>query len=127
MSLPKVYIAGAITTDPNYLLKFERCQKMIECFGVDVVNPCKLNHRKDATFQEHLRVDIAAMLLCDSVYFMKDWRQSRGATMEMKMCLEFNINYLIEGFDNLSRVFYRDKISNLAVTSDGQIIEFQKL
>ena len=100
---------------------------MIERFGVEVINPCKLNHSPDATYEQIMRTDISALLLCDSVYFMQDWRLSKSAMQEMKMCLEFRIPFIIEGIDNVSGVMKRPNISNWAVAKNGDLVENIKI
>ena len=99
----KIFISGKITGDPNYVLKFESAcitvchPDFFDRYGVDAaqrlgrfgfkpVDPC------DFTFLGHpmaecswsicMMVCLWHLTWCSYVYFLNDWKDSRGANME---------------------------------------------
>jgi hypothetical protein len=122
-----IYLSGAITSDPHYLLKFQRAEDMFARFGMNVINPCKLEHREGATQDEYLRKDISEMVLCDAVYVMRDWVNSLGAQTEIKVANILNIKVLFAGTADFNVwMFCRftpKKMSKWVVAPDGAILE----
>jgi hypothetical protein len=122
---PKIYLCGAISSDPNYLIKFQRADDMFARFGMEVVNPCKLPHKPNATHNEYIRKDISEMVLCDAIYVMRDWIHSKGAQIEIKVAGLLDIRILKEGSaDFKAWLFNRfgvNILSNYEVTCDGTI------
>ncbi len=83
MKKKRVYIAGAISNDPNYKEKFDRAQAELEEHGYTVINPAKTPlDPEQFTNSEYLEVCRVYVKLCDAVYFLNDWQTSLGATLE---------------------------------------------
>ena len=75
----KVYIAGPITTDPKYREKFMNAEvKMKQC-GYKVVNPAK---NKCESYEEYIDTGLRQLMECDTIYLLKGWETSRGASLE---------------------------------------------
>jgi hypothetical protein len=117
---PKVFISGAIASDPDYLAKFERYEIMLRQFGLDVVNPCKLPHPPESTTDDYHRLDVSELAKCDAMYLMDDWRGSAGCEIEIKVAKLLNIQII--SFGMLTK-FIEKKMSNLEIASDGTILE----
>lgn len=82
-----MYISGKISglTDLNKP-KFETAENFLRFrFGTDsyVINPHKINHSENSTYSSYMRKDIAAMLKCEWVIVLDDWKNSRGAIVEV--------------------------------------------
>lgn len=78
-----IYISGAISSDPDYFIKFHKAHIHLENKGHDVINPAyiatalpKMGH------EQYLHIDKALIDICDAVYFLKDWGSSEGARKE---------------------------------------------
>jgi len=78
----KSYLAGAITSDPDYIKKFERFETYL---NGDVKNPIR--------FKPFLGIEnwTAYMITClwvlsktKAVYFIPDWKTSKGARIEFR-------------------------------------------
>lgn len=83
----KVYLAGKITGDENYKEKFEEVErKLIEdhpaLAKAEIFNPAKMVLPDFATHEEIMTVCFMFLRKCDVVYFLPDWKESRGACME---------------------------------------------
>lgn len=80
----RVYISGPITGIPDYLENFEKVEKELTKAGYSVINPAKLNANMPdgIEYEEFLEIDLKYMDLCDSVYMMNGWQNSKGANRE---------------------------------------------
>lgn len=76
-----IYIAGPISTDPNYKEKFARAEKLLAGQGHSVINPAFLpTDLGDCTRYMHLCFPMIDV--CDAVYMLPGWEQSYGACRE---------------------------------------------
>jgi len=79
----KFYIAGRVSGIPRIDAEsnFKRGEMVLLSNGMDYVNPLKLV-KEDAHSLEAMRVLIPAMLECDGVLLLNDWKFSEGARIE---------------------------------------------
>lgn len=77
----KVYIAGKITNNPNYKNEFEEAEKALKLQGYEVMTP----HHMNTGFKqsEYWHVCKAMIDVCDTVYFLPTWEDSKGSCFEM--------------------------------------------
>lgn len=84
----KLYIAGRIAKEPDYRQKFATASDEIADMGHWPINPCSLHddctHQK---WEEWMVCDLHAMLDCDGVYALRDWKNSPGATVEIELAI----------------------------------------
>lgn len=94
----KVYISGKISgmlyTDAYE--KFEAAEKKLIELGYSVVNPMKIEHDHDKTWEAYMKNDIKAMCDCDTIYMLDNWRESKGANIELKLAIELGLNVFQE-------------------------------
>lgn len=77
------YVSGRITgldmrdvsTAFEYACGFLRSEGLRPLTPLDIVP-------KGLTWKEYMQIDLRALRLCDSIYMMKGWRNSRGARIE---------------------------------------------
>ena len=85
-TLKKVYISGPITGTKDYLEKFEDIETALVLVhqGVEVINPAKVNANlpESTTWEEYMRMSLCLLSMCDGIYMMEGWQQSRGANLE---------------------------------------------
>lgn len=75
----KVYISGAISNNPDYKKQF--VSKYEELWDKYIVlSPLMIN--AELSWKEHMKIDLAMVSVCDTVYMMKGWEKSRGAKIE---------------------------------------------
>lgn len=85
----RVYISGPMTGLPSLNFPaFHKAAASLRASGHSVVNPAELNANPNATRAECMRVDIGALLLCDSIAFLPGWENSRGARIERLVAQE---------------------------------------
>ncbi len=94
--MKKCYIAGKIGDLPEaeYKANFERAKKEVIKLGLEPVSPVDLPHNHKRTWADYMKEDLKAMLGCDSVYAMFNWRSSPGATIEIKMALSVGLDII---------------------------------
>lgn len=99
----KCYIAGRVTGDPNYRAKFKSAEATVKewwffdrhgvkiaqrsgRFGFQAVNPAEFTlFGRDLThYSWHvaMAVCLCRLLSCSYVFMLKDWKDSKGATVE---------------------------------------------
>lgn len=90
---PKIYMSGPISDIPleTACKEFEKAENILLRMGFDVVNPMKLPHDHDKSWQSYMRDCIAALLPCDAIFLLKDWYESRGAVLEEHIATELSI------------------------------------
>lgn len=87
----KVYIAGAITSDPEYKKKFKSAEKDLRLRGHDVVSPI---YHSGPTYKDYLIQGLAALSGCDAIYLLSDYAASPGAQLELRFATLVGIKVL---------------------------------
>ena len=87
----KVYIAGKITGESPIAcgLKFGHAASALKIEGHTVLNPY-LTFKPLAfnfTHEDIMHICFAAIDVCDAVYMLRDWPESKGAKMEHEYAL----------------------------------------
>ena len=92
--MEKIYISGKITGLKNYAELFESAEQILTEQGFEVINPVKIkaHERHDQSWESFMRVDLFALLNCDSVFMLKNWRDSKGAKLELHIAKKMNMN-----------------------------------
>ena len=85
----KIYIGGKITGLDNPGEKFNKKQKELENMGHIVVNPIVLDVLLGEGFshEDFMKVCYTLIDLCDCVYLLDNWTDSKGATLERSYAL----------------------------------------
>jgi len=82
MAIKKIYISGAITSDPAYRQKFATVEKRLTHQGHIVLNPARLPD--GLKFEEYMYLDLAMITICDAIYMLPCWKDSPGARREKR-------------------------------------------
>lgn len=83
----KVYLAGAISTDPNYREKFRKAQEKIEELGFIVLNPTCI--RDDLNYDDYFPICYGMLKICN---YMVVIDFSKGVYKEIKFSEEISEN-----------------------------------
>ena len=92
----KIYISGKISGIENKAFEiFEMAEKELQLRGFKTINPMKLDHDHDKTWDSYIKEDIKHLLECNSIYMLNNWNDSKGATIEhsIAILLDYKIEY----------------------------------
>ena len=83
MPSPHTYVSGMITglDMRDVSIAFESACGFLRSEGLRPLNPLDIAP-KGLTWKEYMQIDLRALRLCDSIYMMKGWHNSRGARIE---------------------------------------------
>ena len=84
----KIYISGAITGDPGFKAKFDRVADTLTQQGHAVLNPATLPDGLE--YDEYMSIDLAMVGVSDAIYMLPCWKDSPGATRELKFARSLN-------------------------------------
>jgi len=81
---PKIYIAGKVTGTKTEECeeKFGSVQRKLEAQGYEVINPLEVVGDPFADWIPAMKKCLRAMLGCEQIYFLSDWKDSKGAKVE---------------------------------------------
>ena len=80
----KIYIAGRITGDPTYRVKFFQAAKAVEELGHVPLTPSILPN--GLTQADYMRICLSMIESADLVLFLPDYVESQGAMVEWSYC-----------------------------------------
>ena len=79
----KVYISGKITgIEEQAFGLFECAETLLIKKGHKPVNPMKLSHKHNKSYNSYMRDCLKALLRCDAIYMLDNWETSKGALIE---------------------------------------------
>ncbi len=94
----KIYISGKITglsiVQAESLFNNAETQLKAMYPGCEIVNPMKINHDHDKSWENYMRADLKEMLNCDSIYMLNNWQQSQGAIVEYTLAKGLNFKII---------------------------------
>lgn len=90
----KVYIAGKITGLKGYKKLFSEAEKQLKLNGHKVMNPSILPNGFE--HDEYMKICYSMIDVCDAIYFLRNWSDSKGAIMECNYGNKSNKIFLFE-------------------------------
>jgi len=92
----KIYISGKITGIDNYAELFQNAEDYLISLGYEVINPVKLNHEHDKSWESYMKEDIKALLYCDEIYLLENYYKSKGAMIERAIAVELGMKVIYQ-------------------------------
>lgn len=92
----KVYLSGPITSLPLEDARriFESAEEFIAKLGCIAVNPMKNGLSPESTWEEHMKKDLAMLLECDTICLLPNFRESKGAMLELDVAIALGMGVL---------------------------------
>lgn len=92
-----IYISGKISGIENEAPKlFNDAENLLKEQGFEVVNPMTINHEHDKSWLSYMKEDVKAMMDCDSIYMLNNWKQSKGAKVERDIARQLGFTILYQ-------------------------------
>jgi len=95
----RIYISGKITGNDNYQTEFAAAEERIRAAGDIPINPAKLNEVMPQS-NWNAYIDVCLTILekgnIDAIYFLTNWRDSLGASLEQKRAKDLKIKITYE-------------------------------
>jgi hypothetical protein len=109
--IERIYISGPITGTPDAQTRFGDAEERLHEAGyTKIINPQQVAKEADTDgsmrHEEYMHLSFALIDLCDAVYMMRDWQQSKGACMECGYALAKRkriIHEIKEAHEDISR------------------------
>lgn len=93
----KVYIAGKITgMEEEAKTLFEEAEIVLKGHGLEVVNPMKLPHNHDKSWESYMKETLTAMLSCDTVFMLSNYYKSKGALLEHSLAKDLKMQIIYQ-------------------------------
>jgi Asp-tRNA(Asn)/Glu-tRNA(Gln) amidotransferase A subunit family amidase len=85
-----IYISGKVTGLPEeeYKARFEQAEASFKAEGHEVINPLKLDHTLNNYWADYMLTCIDALPDCDAIYMLSNWKESKGARLELNIAKE---------------------------------------
>lgn len=95
--MKKVYIAGKITgMEEKAFELFGEAEKILTEQGFEVVNPMKLPHDHDKSWESYMRETLIAMLGCDTMFMLSNYYKSKGALLEHSLAKDLKMQIIYQ-------------------------------
>jgi hypothetical protein len=94
----RIYVSGPITGIENYRQNFDDAEKFLTELGYAVINPAKIDDclPEGIMYDEFLDLDLYLMSMCDGVYLLNGWNNSRGAKKEISVAINAGMDIFTE-------------------------------
>ena len=92
-----IYIAGAISNDPDYVNKFSRAEKQLrDIFNGDVINPVRetklaFDNPESEKWETLMLFCLKLLSSCTHIYLLPDYYKSAGACIELMWAQKLNL------------------------------------
>lgn len=93
----RIYICGMISKLPLQVAKdnFEAVEKYLMAnFDYEIINPMKLPHYHDKSWESYMKHCLLAMMNCNMIYVMGNHKLSKGATIERKVAKILGFHFI---------------------------------
>lgn len=92
----KIYIAGPISSNGNYINDFKQAEEKLKAKGYAVINPVK---NLGFSYKDYIDMGLCELMKCDSIYMLKGWELSIGAKLERHYAITIGMDIIYESLE----------------------------
>lgn len=91
-----VYISGKVTGLPFVAAKrkFDDAERKLKSMGYKPINPIKIGEIAGFKWEDYMKRDIQMLCDCSYIYPLDNWKDSKGAKLEMEIAKQLRIPIL---------------------------------
>lgn len=96
-----IYISGPMSGKPDFNFPaFHSAAASLRSLGYEVHSPAELNLNTSLPWEVLMRHALRQMLLCDAIYMLEGWSNSKGAKIEWNLANGLNMIVNYQGTEN---------------------------
>lgn len=104
-----IYISGKITGEMPFrcTYRFGYAATKLKNEGHKVINPLEMLRGLDIqgfTYEELMTICFAALSICDAIYMLEDWSESKGAKLEHQYALDKGKQVIYQEAENVNKM-----------------------
>lgn len=93
----RIYISGPITGTDDYQKRFAKAEEYLKQQGYEVVNPARVNGQMpELKWEEYMNMSMTMLSLCDMIFMLRGWKESRGAKLEHDYAVDRSIDTIYQ-------------------------------
>lgn len=88
-----IYISGPISGTTDYLDRFKEAENDFYYNHVDIINPAEVLNTLPTyrlEYKDLMRLCLDLLSMCDSIYMLRGWENSKGACLEHEFAIANN-------------------------------------
>lgn len=96
LSKQSTYIAGKIGGCSNFEELFKQGAIEVQKLGLVPISPIELNQPQPEGYMECIKVDITVLMRCSNIYMLRNYKNSKGAMMELSIAQFLGLNIIYQ-------------------------------
>lgn len=94
----RIFVGGPMSGIPAWNFPaFNDAERRLVLKGWAVENPASTGVHPEFSWEDYLRLSIAQLLLCDSIYLLRGWEKSKGALLETHVADALGMTFFYQG------------------------------
>lgn len=95
----KLYIAGKMSGLPQMgYSSFFEAEDNLQASGYETINPASIGVIPDWKWEDYMRYALGMMMEADGVAVLNNWKDSKGARLEVLIAKELNMPVMTVGY-----------------------------
>lgn len=98
-----IYISGKITGNPDWKKNFKAAEEKLTAESKNnfIINPETIGYEvekriNNPSYKDYMQADIRLLIICDAIYMLSNWRESKGAKVEHSIAEALGMEIIYE-------------------------------